>query len=70
MSQKLLLRKAQLADAVAIAHIYITSRKKFVTCAPLVHSEESINKWVHEILIPTYEVIIAEKDSIVGMMAI
>jgi ribosomal protein S18 acetylase RimI-like enzyme len=71
MPQKILVRKASLADATAIANIYLSSRKEFVFFAPLAHSDESIYQWVHEILIPTSQVFVAEENSvIIGMMAL
>ncbi len=71
MAQNFSLRKATLADAMAITNIYLASRKKFVAFAPLVHSEESIYQWILEILIPTNQVIVAEENNIiVGMMAL
>jgi len=67
----MLLRKATLADAMAISNIYIASRNKFVSFAPLAHSNENILKWIREILIPDSQVIVAEENSIiVGMMAL
>jgi hypothetical protein len=68
---KILLRKATLLDANAVANIYLTSRKKFLSFAPLAHSEKAIYKWIREILIPACQVIVAEeKGIIVGMMAL
>jgi len=40
MTQKILLRTASLADAKAITDIYLASRKKLISFAPLVHSDE------------------------------
>ncbi len=70
MAEKISLRIATLADAKAIANVYVASRREFVAFAPLVHSEESIYQWIYETLIPTNQVIIAEENGIiVGMMA-
>jgi len=69
--QKILLRKATLADVTSVVNIYIDSREKFIFFAPLVHSRESIIQWIREVLIPTSQVIVAEEnDSIVGMMVL
>ena len=46
-----LLRKATIADANAIANVYLASRKEFVFFAPLVHTDESIRQWVREVLL-------------------
>lgn len=71
MTQKISLRKATVADARAIAEVYIASRKKFIPFAPLVHSEESIYLWLLAQLIPTNQVTIAEDNGvIVGMMVV
>lgn len=65
------LRKATLTDSDAISNIYQASRKKFVAFAPLTHSDESIYKWISEVLIPTSQVIVAEEgDIVIGMMAL
>ncbi|MBS0655356.1 MAG: GNAT family N-acetyltransferase [Verrucomicrobia bacterium] len=65
------LRKANVADAEAIAKVYVASRKEHIAFAPLVHSEESIYQWICETLIPTNLVTVAEEDGvIVGMMAL
>lgn len=71
MTEKILLRKATLADATAICNIYLASRKRFVAFAPLAHSDENICQWIRETLIPTSQVIVAEENGIVvGMMAL
>jgi ribosomal protein S18 acetylase RimI-like enzyme len=71
MTQKRLLRKATLADAMTISNIYLASRNKFISFAPLVHSDKSILKWIREILIPAGQMIVAEENGIiVGMMAL
>jgi len=71
MTPKILLRKATLADATAIANVYLVSRKIFVAFAPLAHSDVSIYRWIREILIPANQVVVAEEEGIiVGMMAL
>lgn len=71
MASNILVRKAILADTNVIAEIYIASRKKFLTFAPLTHSNEAIHAWIHDTLIPTTEVFVAEIDHVVvGMMAL
>ena len=64
-------RKAISSDADKIAHIYLFSRKKLLSYAPLVHSDTEILRWIKEELLPTKQVIVVEKDKmIIGMMAI
>lgn len=68
---KPVLRKATLADAGAIATVYLMSRKELVAFAPLIHSDESIQQWIREELLPNEQVIIAEEDgAIIGMMSL
>jgi len=65
------LREATLEDSDAIAKVYLTSRKAFVAFAPLAHTDESIYRWVRETLIPSEQVIVAEKNGIIiGMMSL
>jgi len=71
MTYNLLLRKASIADANDIANVYLTSRKKLVAFAPLVHSDESVRQWVCKDLLFNEEVIVAEENStIIGMMSL
>jgi GNAT superfamily N-acetyltransferase len=71
MKYKYLLRIATSADAIMIAGVYLAARKKFVSFAPLIHSDDSIYKWILEKLIPTDQLIVAvEGESIIGMMAL
>lgn len=69
--QKILLRTATLVDVLFIVDIYLRSRKKFISFAPLNHSKTSVIKWMSEVIIPTDQVIIAEKNNIIlGMMVL
>jgi hypothetical protein len=71
MKHNCLLRIATSADAKMIATIYLASRQKFVSFAPLIHSAENIYKWILDKLIPTDQLIVAVEDGcIVGMMAL
>ncbi len=71
MSNNITLRAATLADAKAITEVYITSRKTFVAFAPLVHSDESVYQWIHDIVIPSESVtVVLIDEKIVGMMAL
>ena len=65
------LRRATTADANAIAHIYLTSRKELVSFAPLIHTDENIYQWICTILIHEELVIVAEdKQLIIGIMSL
>lgn len=71
MTHKLLLRKASIADADGITNVYLTSRKKLVAFAPLVHTDESIHQWICKDLLPNEQVIVAEENKIIiGMMSL
>lgn len=66
-----ILRKATIENANAIANVYLSSRKKLVSFAPLVHSDDSIFQWIRDVLIPEEQVIVAEENGIViGMMSL
>lgn len=62
------LRSAILADANAIATVYLRSRKTFLPFAPLIHTDESIRQWVSHKLLVTEQVIVAEEKSIISSM--
>lgn len=71
MLYKTTLREATLEDADAIANVYLTSRKKFIDFAPLIHTDENIYQWVRRTLIPSEKVIVAEENGmIIAMMAL
>ncbi len=64
-------RTATQADAEAVAHVYLASRKQLVSFAPLAHSDEDIHRWIRESLIPTGQVTVAQQEGkIIGMMAL
>jgi GNAT superfamily N-acetyltransferase len=71
MKNKPLLRKAIIADANAIAQVYLRSRKDLVPFAPLVHTDESIYQWISKELLTKEQVLVAEeKGVIIGMMSL
>ncbi len=71
MTYKLILRKASTSDANDIANVYLTSRKKLVAFAPLVHSDESVYQWICKDLLLNEHVIVAEENkAIIGMMSL
>lgn len=71
MSESIILRTATHADAAAVTNIYLTSRKELLAFAPLAHSDANVYKWIHDLLIPTNLVFVAEKNgAIIGMMAL
>lgn len=71
MTQEHSTRIATQSDANIIAKLYLASRKKYISFAPLVHSDEAIQQWMHDILIPSAQVwVVEQNDMIIGMMAI
>jgi ribosomal protein S18 acetylase RimI-like enzyme len=64
------LRPATDDDAGEVAALYLASRKAFVTCAPLAHTDDEVKEWVRTVLVPSGGVTVAETDGqIVGMIA-
>lgn len=64
-----LLRRATIADADAIANVYLRSRKELVSFAPI-HTDKDIYQWIRNELLPEEEVFVAEdKGIIIGMMS-
>ncbi len=71
MKEKILLRKATTEDIGDIVNVYLRARNELVTFAPLKHSEQSIQQWVHHTLLLKEQVIVAqENDIVVGMMSL
>jgi ribosomal protein S18 acetylase RimI-like enzyme len=66
----LLLRTAALADAPAIADVYLASRTTYLAYAPLAHSNADIRVWIETKLIPGKSVTVAEDGGeVVGFVA-
>jgi GNAT superfamily N-acetyltransferase len=64
------LRQANAADAVAVADVYLESRKWLLPFAPLVHHDHSIRRWINEHLIPSGNVRVAvHDDAVIAMCA-
>ncbi|NJL38780.1 MAG: GNAT family N-acetyltransferase [Leptolyngbyaceae cyanobacterium SM1_4_3] len=64
-------RTATQSDAARVTLVYLTSRKTFVSFAPIAHSDEAVYSWIRDILIPTGRVTVVEQaGKIVGMMAL
>lgn len=71
MSKHVLIRPARVADATAVADVYLASRKRFLPYAPLAHGDEEVRRWIAEYLIPEAEVSVAVMEgAVVGMMAL
>lgn len=71
MQSLLTLRPATLADADVVCDVYLASRKRFLSFAPLAHSDNEARQWMHECVISNGGVIVASMDDVlVGMMAL
>jgi hypothetical protein len=46
------LQAATLADAAAVADVYLRSRKELVACAPLAQSDDDVREWIRARLTP------------------
>jgi GNAT superfamily N-acetyltransferase len=68
---KVNLRSAQVADASRLAEIYLASRKRYISYAPLAHTDAEILMWIQHTLIPDGGVTVAILDStLVGFLAV
>ena len=64
-------RPATLADADAVADVYLRSRRELVACAPLVHTDEDVRDWIRRRLIPAGSTTVAAVDGrVVGLLAV
>jgi ribosomal protein S18 acetylase RimI-like enzyme len=64
-------RIATQADASSVTQVYLTSRKAFVSLAPIAHSAEAVYCWIRNILISLNRVTVVEQaGKIIGMMAL
>lgn len=64
------IRAANATDAAAIADVYLQSRKQLVPFAPLAHTDDNVQRWMEEQLVPSGNVIVAVlHNKIVGMCA-
>ena len=66
----LILRRATMADAAAMADVYLRSRDTLASYAPLAHAEAAVRDWVANMLVPSGNVTVAVNDGhIIGMAA-
>jgi ribosomal protein S18 acetylase RimI-like enzyme len=71
MLENIVLRAAKQSDARAIVEVYIASRRAFVAFAPIRHSDEEVYQWIYEVVIPSGQMLVVEKNTIiVGMMVL
>jgi GNAT superfamily N-acetyltransferase len=64
-------RRATDADAVAVADVFIASRKAALPSVPNIHPEDDIRGYVRDILIGEHETWVATDDGgVVGMIAL
>lgn len=66
-----LLRPATAADAPAVARVLIDSRRELMPFAPSVHTDDEVQGWVREVLIPGGGVTLAcFGDSVAAVLAV
>jgi GNAT superfamily N-acetyltransferase len=66
----LTLRRATVADAAAVAEVFLTSFHATYEF-PLAHTDDEVRGWIRDRLIPSSEVWVADDDGrLVGMMAV
>jgi ribosomal protein S18 acetylase RimI-like enzyme len=65
------IRRARPADADAVAEVFILSRAAALPFLAKLHSDDAVRRWVSDILIPSADIWVGERDGrIVGFMAI
>jgi len=68
---EIIVRRARMSDAPAIAEVYIASRRGAVAFMPTVHTDDEIRAWVSGYLVPGLEVWVAESGGkLAGFMAL
>ena len=66
----MLLRRAMIFDAAAVARVFLSSRKTFLPYAPMGHTDEEVCTWIEQSLLPAGQVTVAEMaGEIVGFVA-
>jgi ribosomal protein S18 acetylase RimI-like enzyme len=64
-------RSATPSDAEAVAQVYLSSRKEFLSFAAIAHSDEAVYQWIRDVLIPSNQLTVVVQDNkIMGMMAL
>ncbi len=65
------LRNATKDDSERISDIYLTSRKRYISYAPLAHADEAVRVWIKQQLVPAGNVTVALfEGAVVGFVAI
>ena len=65
------LRAAHPTDATRVAEVLIASRQQFLPFAPSVHTDEEVEQWVDQVLIPGGRVTVAlVAGTVVGVLAL
>lgn len=67
----LLLRSARPADSELVAEVYLRSFRELIPGVALAHRDDEVRAWIQDRVIPSGQVIVAERGStIVAMMSI
>lgn len=68
---KFVIRHATPLDAPGVADVYLASRKRLLSFAPLAHADAEVRRWIADVLIPTGGVSVAIiQNKVIGMMAL
>ena len=66
-----MLRRATPGDIEAVAAVFLRARKAMLDIVPMVHPDEAVLPWMRDVLFPTTEMWVAERQSrIVALMSL
>jgi GNAT superfamily N-acetyltransferase len=70
-ADELILRRARVSDAAALADVWLRSYRTALPTVRLAHSEEEVRAWVRDVLVPEHETWVAVLGpEVVGLMAL
>ena len=68
---ELVLRSARPDDAPAVAEIFLAARAEAMPFLPEIHTDDETRTWIRDVVLPGYDVIVAETDNrLVGFAAL
>jgi GNAT superfamily N-acetyltransferase len=56
------LRPAEAADAPDVADVFLSARAEAMPYLPDLHTHDETRSWIRDVVLPTYEVVVAEAD--------
>jgi GNAT superfamily N-acetyltransferase len=63
------LRRARRDDAAAVADVFLAARADAMAYLPELHTEAETRTWIRDVVLPGYEVVVAEADGRVAGFA-